>query len=104
MRELIIPPEAVSDPDSVEIIRAWVGNGAQWVSLFPNFYKNEDYDEEWAWGVFLADTIQHLANAIAEDSNKRAIDVLEKIRRSLTAELDDPSRTIRGGYVKYGSA
>ena len=105
MRELIIPPAAASDPDSIEIIRAWIADGSQWISLFPNLYKDEEIEEESAWGFVLADTMRHLANAIAQDSeSKRPDDVLDRIRRALEQELDEPTSSVRGGYVKYGAA
>ena len=50
MNELIIPPDAEDDPQSIEILRAWIANGSQWVSLNPHIYRDREFDEEWAWG------------------------------------------------------
>ena len=48
MKELVRPPAAESDENSIEILRAWVAEGAQWVSLNPHLYRDRDFDEEWA--------------------------------------------------------
>ena len=98
-KELPIPPAAVGDEQAVEIVRAWIADGDQWVTIDPHRYQHRDFDEEWAWGLFLADTARHLADAIAEQTGKDRDQVLEAIRRSLQEELAAPTSEAQGGFI-----
>jgi len=99
MKELEIPPAAKNDPKSVEVLRLWVAGGAEWVSLNQRIYRNRDFIEEWAWGVFLSDTIKHLANAIHDFSGKDRQEIIKEIRDSFEAEMRDPTSDVRGGVL-----
>lgn len=99
MKELSIPPAAVEDEKSVEILRAWIAGGAEWLSLNPHIYRNRDFDEEWAWGLFLADTIRHISNAISELSGEDPNSIAEKIRDSFLTEFGKPTTEARGGFL-----
>ena len=100
MKELGIPPAALEDPNSVEILRSWVAGGAQWVSINPHLYRNRDFKEEWAWGLFLSDVIKHVANAIIESSEKDKQQVIDDILASFEAEMADPTSEVRGGTLQ----
>lgn len=100
MNELPIPPDAEHDPESLEVLRAWIANGAQWVSLNPHIYRNREFDEEWAWGLFLADTIKHIANAIAEQSGKDPQKVAKAIQKAFAKEMKKPTSAVRGGFIE----
>lgn len=100
MKELVIPPAAVADENAVELLRAWVADGGQWLSLNPHLYRNRDFDEEWAWGLFLADTIRHLARAIGSVSGKDERKVIKEIRRAFEKEIKKPTTAVRGGYLE----
>lgn len=100
MNELKIPPVAVQDKDSIELIRAFVADGAQWTSINPHLFRDREFQEEKAWGVFLADTIKHLANAISESSNVDEYAVMVDIVEALNNELDSPSPGVQGGYIE----
>lgn len=99
MNELVIPPAAERDENSVELIRAWVAEGANWVSLNPHLFKNREFEEEWAWGLFLADTIRHLSNALALKSGKDQEETVELIRKAFNEEIEKSTSTARGGFV-----
>lgn len=99
MRELTIPPAAQRDPEAVEIIRGWVAEGAQWVSLNSDLFENRKFKEEWAWGIFLADTIRHLGNSISLRSGKEQSEIVEAIKIALLEEIQNPSSTARGGHI-----
>ncbi len=58
-RECIIPKEALDDPKSRELLRAWVAHQALHVSLF----IPDEWEDPGHWGVALADVIRHLADA-----------------------------------------
>jgi len=51
-----------------------------------------------AWGVLLADVIRHIANAIEEKHGVEAAVTMEKIVKSLHAELDEPTSKVKGGF------
>ena len=104
MNELVIPPAAVEDEQSIEILRAWVAGGAQWVSLNPHMYRNSDFEEEWTWGLFLADTIKHISNAVAEQSGKDPKKVAKAIQKSFAEEMKKPTTEVKGGYLDNGAA
>jgi hypothetical protein len=99
MRELVIPPAAQRDSESVEIIRGWVAEGAQWVSLNSDLFENRDFKEEWAWGMFLADTLRHLGNSISLRTGKDQSEIFEEIKTALLEELEKPTSTARGGHI-----
>ena len=100
MRELKVPPAAVDDPKAVEILRLWVAQGGEWVTVNPHFWRDRDFSEEWAWGLFLSDTIKHVANAINELSGKDKQKVIAEIRASFEAELEKPTSAVRGGILQ----
>ncbi|WP_444901156.1 DUF5076 domain-containing protein [Microbulbifer sp. SSSA007] len=100
MNELEIPPAAVQDENSVELIRAFVANGAQWTSINPHLFRNHEFQEEKAWGIFLADTIKHLASAISESKKVDGYDVIVDIVEALNNELDLSTSDVQGGYLK----
>ncbi len=102
MKELEIPPAAQEDPKSVEILRLWIAKGGEWVSLNPYQYRNRDFKEEWAWGLFLSDAIKHIANAVSELSGKDKQQVIDDIRTSFEAEMDKPTSEVRGGILQSG--
>ena len=100
MKELIIPPAAARDPKSIEILRFWIAEGGEWVSLNPHQYRNRDFEEEWAWGLFLADAIKHIANALHDHSGKDRQEVIDAIRESFEAEMKNPTSKVRGGFIE----
>ncbi|MCP5150519.1 MAG: DUF5076 domain-containing protein [Ectothiorhodospiraceae bacterium] len=100
MHELEIPPAARRDDRSVELVRAWVAEGAQWISLNPHLFRDRDFAEEDAWGMFLADTVRHLARAIGAASDAPAAEVEHRIHAALERELARPTSTVRGGYLE----
>jgi hypothetical protein len=100
MKELVVPPAAQQDEHAVEILRAWVAAGAQWVSLNPHLYRGRDFDEEWAWGLFLADTIKHVANAIAAETGKDPQKTAKAIQKSFAKEMKKPTTAVKGGYLE----
>jgi Domain of unknown function (DUF5076) len=60
--ELLIPDAAERDPNSFELLRVWVANRGQQVSLRVGVWPDPA-----AWGVMLCDLMQHIANAYQQD-------------------------------------
>lgn len=77
-----------------------MAKGGEWVSLNPYLYRNRDFNEEWAWGVFLSDAVKHIANAVSELSGKNKQQVIDDIRTSFEAEMAKPTSEVRGGILK----
>ena len=94
MRELMIPPEATTAEQAVELLRGWIIDGHPQYSLFPTVWKN-DLD---SWGRFLADTAQHISNAIAEDTRRNPQVILQAIKLAFIREMDSPINTHEGEF------
>ncbi len=99
MTSLPKPPDATSDPEAVEVMSAWIANESLHIVLKQAFFRNRNFEEEWAWGVLLADTMRHLANAIADERGDDATDVLEGIHEALETELAKATSQIKGSFV-----
>ena len=84
--ELQIPEPAKRDPNSFELLRVWVANKGQHVSLRVGVWKDPA-----AWGVMLSDLMQHIANAYNQDQGLDRIKTLERIKAGLDAELSSPT-------------
>jgi hypothetical protein len=94
MKELPTPPDAANDPQSVEVLRAWiVRETLQWsiqADVFP---------DPGTWGAVLADVIHHVADALqqqegipAAQTAQRILDVLGEEMRSAFGEGEAPSQ------------
>jgi hypothetical protein len=64
MNELVIPPAAQRDAQSLELMRAWVAEEELHCSLRIGVYEDQGISEEKAWGTILADAARHIANAL----------------------------------------
>lgn len=92
--QLLIPDAARKDPKSFELLRVWVANGGQHVSLSAGAWNDPA-----AWGIMLADLARHVANSYQQDQGADRLQVLQRIKAGFEAELssptDDPSGHIR---------
>jgi len=100
MNELVIPPAAHRDADSLELMRAWVAEKGLHCSLNIGLYDGQRVPEERAWGIILADAARHIANALASSAGRDRDRALREIRRTFEAELDGPTSDVRGGFVE----
>ena len=98
--QLPIPPDAVGDPNSVEMIRAWIANRGLHISLNIGVWRKQGISEEKAWGILLADVIRHVANAIQESEGLDQEDTIRAIKRQLDVELYEPTSPHRGRFVE----
>lgn len=96
MQELVIPPAAIEDPNSVELVRLWAAAGQQHVTLNIGCYQEKGYDEAYSWGIICADFVMHVANALSQRYGLDYAETIEKIRNGLNNELDEPSTEIEG--------
>jgi hypothetical protein len=92
-RELAIPPHALEDPDSRELVRAWVANNALHCSL--DVFNWGD-DEAIGWGVLISDIARHVADALKEQNGTDTATTIAKIREVFNDELDSPTAETNG--------
>jgi hypothetical protein len=98
MKPLVIPPAAQRDGDSIQMLSAWIAEQGQHCSIKIGFWQDNGHDETSAWGIFLADTIRHIANAFQEHYGKPAPNTISAILASLHNELDNPTSAAHGTF------
>jgi hypothetical protein len=84
--QLVVPGAAQTDPSSFELLRVWVANKGQHVSLRTDVWKDPA-----AWGVMLADLARHVANAYAREAGLDQAKTLQRIKAAIDAELGSPT-------------
>jgi hypothetical protein len=83
---LPVPDDARKDPRSFELLRVWVANNDQHVSL-----QWGAWEDPAAWGIMLSDLMHHIANAYHQDRGLDLAATLERIKAGLQAELSSPT-------------
>jgi len=91
MTELPIPQNVRSDKNAIEILRVWVSNNAQQVSL-----STDTWDDPAAWGIMLVDLARHIANAYEQTEKRNKIDTLARIKEGFDAEWYSPTDNPQG--------
>ena len=88
--QLLIPDAAKTDPKSFELLRVWVANKGQHVSLRVGVWS-----EPAAWGIMLADLAKHIVNSYEKDAALDRLKVLQRIKAAFDTELanatDEPT-------------
>ncbi|MEO6394213.1 MAG: DUF5076 domain-containing protein [Pyrinomonadaceae bacterium] len=79
--ELIIPNPALSDANSFELLRVWIANNGQHVSLRVGVWEDPA-----AWGIMLVDLARHIAKAHQQETGADLTETLGRIRAGLDAE------------------
>ena len=97
MPELTIPPGALSDKQSQELVRAWAANGGLQCSLNPNAWPEDTAAV--GWGILLSDIARHVADALYQAKNMDRESTLGQIRSVFNEELDAPSAETNGKFV-----
>jgi hypothetical protein len=94
VKELTIPEAARQDAASVEVLRVWIANHRQHVSL-----QMGAWEDPGAWGILLADLARHVVNAYEQEQAVDSTDVLARIRALFDAELDSPTDLPTGTII-----
>jgi hypothetical protein len=84
---LSIPPEAQRDKASFEVMRVWIAEQGQHVSI-----RSGAWEDPFAWGIVLADLARHIA--LAHQLQKEGTDpdaFLERLLEGFHAEIDNPT-------------
>jgi hypothetical protein len=84
---LNIPPAAQRDKASFEVLRVWIAEQSQHVSI-----RSGAWEDPFAWGIVLADLARHIAlshELQGEATDKDAF--LERLLEGFHAEIDNPT-------------
>ena len=98
MKPLVIPPAAQRDEKAVQMLSAWIAEKGLHCSLNIGMWHNTGKDEASAWGILLADTIRHIANAMQESYGTPVPDTIEAILAMLHTELEHPTSHVHGQF------
>jgi hypothetical protein len=99
--ERLIPPMAMRDPNSVEMLRVWIAERELHCSLRVSMFSEAmGLEEERSWGIMVSDLIRHLADAIHSTHGTDKDEVIRRIFRGMTVELREPTAPLVGSYVE----
>ena len=90
------PPAAARDKASFELLRVWVAEQGQHVSL-----RSGTWEDPFAWGIVLADLARHIVNA--ESMHRKGLDkdaYLERIIEGFHAEIESPTDEPEGEMMQ----
>jgi Domain of unknown function (DUF5076) len=98
MKPLIIPPAAKRDENSVQMLSAWVAEKGLHCSLNIGMWKENGKSEAPAWGILLADTIRHIANALEERYGQEPSVSIAQILEMIHIELNHHTSETKGYF------
>ncbi|HVG27295.1 MAG TPA: DUF5076 domain-containing protein [Acidobacteriaceae bacterium] len=81
------PPAATRDSSSFELLRVWIAEQGQHVSL-----RSGVWEDPFAWGIVLADLARHILHAEAlsrKDLDQQAF--LQRMIEGFQAEIESPT-------------
>ena len=93
--QLDIPNAAIEDPNSLEVVRAWVARKGLHVSLRAGLWNDPAH-----YGVMLADLAGHIANSFAQSAGYDRTQALARIKAGLDAEFRSPTDTPTGQILR----
>ncbi len=93
--ELDLPDGVREADEAVEIMRAWVGDGALHVIFDPETFQH-DVSE---WGRLLSDVAHHISNAVELDGQMDRMDALAAIRQAFDNGIS-AENTVMSGKIK----
>jgi hypothetical protein len=86
-KTLAIPPAAQRDKASFEVLRVWIAEQGQHVSI-----QSGAWEDPFAWGIVLADLARHIALAHKLQSQTADPDAfLDRLLEGFHAEIDNPT-------------
>ena len=84
---LSIPPVAQRDKASFEVLRVWIAERGQHVSI-----RSGAWEDPFAWGIVLADLARHIAHAHQLQHPDADIDAFaERLLEGFHAEIENPT-------------
>ena len=85
IEDLSIPKSVLEAKTQAEILRVWIADGDQVVTLSPRMWEDPG-----AWGLMLVDIAKHVAAAYEAKGITSDI-ALQKIRAAMQAEWSNPT-------------
>ena len=79
---MIIPPAASEDAASFEILRVWIANDQQQLTL-----ETGVWEDPAAWGIMLADLARHIAKSYHQENGLDEAATLRRIKAGIDVEL-----------------
>lgn len=95
-KELPIPPIAIRDPKSAEMVRAWIAEEGLHCSINFGIWGEK---EAISWGILLSDLARHVSDAMHLENKTDKKKTLQEIRRVFNDELDDSTADTEGSFV-----
>ena len=95
-KELAPPPAVSRDKAAFELLRVWVAEQGQHVSL-----RSGAWEDPFAWGIVLADLARHIVNA--EAIHKKSLDkdaFFERMLEGFHAEIESPTDEAEGEIMQ----
>jgi hypothetical protein len=86
--QLAIPDVAARDPRSFEILRVWIADDNQQISLRAGVWEDPA-----AWGLMLADLARHIVNTYQPAAAQDREQILNRIKLGFEVELQSPTDT-----------
>ena len=84
---LDVPPAAQRDKASFEVMRVWIAEQGQHVSI-----QSGAWEDPFAWGIVLADLARHIALAHQMQNPKVDQDAfMERLLEGFQAEIENPT-------------
>ncbi len=86
-KSLAIPPVAQRDKAAFEVLRVWIAEQGQHVSI-----RSGAWEDPFAWGIVLADLARHIA--LAQQLHTPTTDVdafVERLLEGFHAEIENPT-------------
>ena len=80
------------------MLSAWIAEKQQHCTIKLGMWHEMGRNEPRSWGVFLADTVRHIANGLQEQHGINADDTIRTILESLHNELEDPTSPATGVF------
>lgn len=80
------------------MLSTWIAENDLHCSLNIGVWEGSSH-EPIAWGILLADTVRHMANALQERYGRSRPDTLAAILESLHHELGNPSRVRMAAFI-----
>jgi uncharacterized protein DUF5076 len=90
-KSLDVPPAVERDKAAFEVLRVWVAERGQHVSI-----RSGAWEDPAAWGVVLADLARHVAHAHHLKSRVNEEEFLGRVLESFYDEIEDPSEEPEG--------
>jgi hypothetical protein len=84
-KEQPIPPDAMGNPEAVEVLRAFVVDGGLSISF------TRAFEDPQMWGMLLVDVARHAARVFEKEGVCSEAKALQRIYAMFEAELADPT-------------